>query len=107
MLLVALVPDLLDVLLRYDPARAGRARVEDEEVGPRLLETKPHPAGRRDLDGGDALLERLVGGAAVALERELDVLGRDRISGVKRGALAQDELVREPVGRDRPRLGAS
>ena len=60
-------------------------------------------AGR--LHGGHALLERLGGGAAVALERELHVLGGERVAVVELHALAQREVVDAPVGRHRPRLG--
>jgi hypothetical protein len=58
-----------------------------------------------DLDGGDPRLERRCGGALVALEREFDVVGGDRIAVVKSHTLAEDEVDRQPVLRCRPRLG--
>src|SRR4029077_21257113 len=80
-------------------------RVEHDEVGPRLLQAEADAARIRRLDRGDPFLEGLVRGAAIALERELDVLGGDRVAVVELHAAAQDELVREPVGRYGPRLG--
>ena len=59
----------------------------------------------QSLDRGDPLFEGLVRGAAIALERELDVLGGDRLAVVELHAAAQDELVREPIGGYGPRLG--
>ncbi len=103
--LESFVADLLDILLGHDPAGAGRAHVERHEVGPRPLEAKANPSGIRRLDRGDAVLERLGGGPAVALERKLHVLGGDRLAVVEPRALPQDELVDEPVGRHAPRLG--
>src|SRR5437870_5180774 len=64
-----------------------------------------HALGVDHLDGGDALPEGGGGRAAVALEGELDVLGGHGFAGVEPDALAQDELVDEPVGRGAPRLG--
>ena len=62
-------------------------------------------------DRRDALLQQLVRDAAIALERELDVVRGHRIAVVERGALAQHELVgcaRPPSGdQDSARLGAS
>ena len=104
-LLETLVPDLLDVLLRHDPAGAGGADVEGHEVGPRPLEPEAHASGVRRLDRRHAVLERLGGGAAVALERELHVLGGHRVAVVEPGALPKHELVDEPVRRHAPRLG--
>jgi len=43
--------------------------------------------------------------AAVALERELDVLAGDRVPAVELDAFANDEIVDEPIGRCAPRLG--
>ena len=102
-LLEAVVADALDVRLRHDPARAGRGRpVERHEVGPWLLELKPDPARVDDLHLPDLVLEELRRTAAVALEGEPDVLGRDGIPVVKPGRLAQHELVAGAVGRHRP-----
>src|SRR5262249_44200174 len=55
-------------------------------------------------DRGDLFFEDLARRAAIALERELDVLGGDRLAIVELWAAAQDELVREPVGRYAPRF---
>ena len=53
-LLEALVADLLHVLLRHDPGRAGGGRrVEGQEVGPGLLEAEADAQRIDDLDRGD------------------------------------------------------
>src|SRR5439155_1357573 len=96
---------LLDVLLRHDPARPGGDRVEGHEVRPRLPEADADPRRVRGLDRQHAVPEHLVGGAAIALQRELDVLGSDRLAIVKAHAFAEHELVDEPVRRRAPRLG--
>jgi len=57
-----------------------------------------------DLHGGDALLQELRGRALVAFEGEFHVLWGHRLAVVEPYALAQDELVGEPVGRGAPRL---
>ena len=106
-LLETLVADLLDVLLRHDPTGPGGAGVEGHEVGPRPLEAEAHTRRIRSLDRRHALLERPGGRAPVTLERELDVLGGDRIAVVEPGAAPEDELVDETVGRHIPRLGQS
>src|SRR5512145_953517 len=67
-LLEPFVADLLDVFLGHDPPGAGRARVEREEIGPRRLQAKANTVRAGGLDRGDPLLERLVGGAPVAVE---------------------------------------
>ena len=46
----ALLADLLDVLLRDDPAGAGARGVEHHEVGPRLLQAEADAAGIDGLD---------------------------------------------------------
>src|SRR3989442_6082675 len=96
-LLIALVAALLPVLLGTDPAVAGGGRVEGKEAGPRLLKADAEPPGVRRLDRRDPVLEGLLAGAPVALERELDVLGGHGIAVVKPGTLAEDELVGEAV----------
>src|SRR6266545_5613642 len=48
---------------------------------------------------------RLRRDAAVPLERELDVVGRDGLVVVGLDPFAQHELIDEPVGRHAPRLG--
>ncbi len=104
-LLEAIVPDLRDVGLGHDPSRAGRARVEGEEIRPRLLEAKPDARRPRSLDRRHPFLEGLARGASVALEGELDVLGTERIAVVESHTVSQDELVHEPIRRERPGLG--
>src|SRR5256885_15715642 len=74
-LLVALLAHPLHVLLGHDPAGARRARVERHEVGPRAGEPEADARGVRRLHRRDLVLQELVRGAAVAVERELDVLG--------------------------------
>src|SRR2546425_872986 len=50
------------------------------------------------------LVEGRGGGALVALERELDVLGGERVAVVELHAFAEREVVHAPVRRDLPRL---
>ncbi len=105
-LLEALLADLLDVFLGDDPAGArGRRAVEGHEVGPRLLELEADTGRVRRLHRCHPVLENLRGDATIPLERELHVLRGDRLAVVEAHALAQDELVDEPVGRHAPRLG--
>ena len=104
-LLVAVVADLLDVLLGDDPAGpGGTGPVERHEVGPRLLEAEPDAPGIGRLHRRDLFLEGLGEDAPVALEGELHVLGGHDLAVVELHALAQHELVHEPVGRDAPGL---
>ena len=49
--------------------------------------------GIHNIDRGDLVLERLRRDAAVPLERELDVLGRDGLAVVELDPFAQHELV--------------
>ncbi len=104
-LLETVVADLLDVLLRHDPGRAGGPEIEGHEVGPRPLEADADAPRIRSLHRRDALLERLAGRTPVALERELDVLGDDRLAVVELHPLAEHEVVDETVRGHRPRLG--
>ena len=84
-LLEAVIADFRHVFLRHDDAGGGRGRaVERHEIGPRLLQVKPHDPRIDDLDLLDVLLQRLGAGAVVALEAELDVLGRHRVAVVER-----------------------
>src|SRR4030095_268437 len=88
----AVLPHPLEILLRYDPAGAGRqGPVERHEVGPRLLEPEPHASGVKGLDVGDPIFQSAGEDAAVALERELHVLGGDGVAVVELDATAQDE----------------
>ena len=105
-LLEALLADLLEVLLRDDPGRSRcRGAVEGHEVRPRLLQHDAHASRVRGLDLLDAILEQLGRRALVALERELHVVGGDRLAVVEVGVLPQHEVVHEPVARHRPGLG--
>ncbi len=105
-LLEAVVADPVHVLLRHDPRGAGgRGAVEGHEVRPRLLEVNADAPGVDDLDFAHPVLEQLGRRALVAVERELHVLRRDGIAVVERDALAEDELVAEPVPGHAPRLG--
>src|SRR5207249_10976969 len=104
--LEALVPPLLDVLLRDDPSGSGGDRaVEDHEVGPWPLEAEADAPGIGRLDADDTLFEGLGVDSAIAFEGELDVLGRDDLAVVEPDSRSQSKLVDEPVGRHAPRLG--
>ena len=99
MLLEAVLADLLEVLLRDDPAGAGQKRaVERHEVRPRSLQTEADVIRIGDLDRRNTLLHELRRQSAIAREGEFHVLGGDGIAVVKAHALAEDELVDEPVG---------
>ncbi len=97
-LLEPLVTHALHIVLWDDPARSRGWRAEERhEVGPWFLETDPHPARIDDLDGRDLFLEELGGGAAIPLDRELDVVGGHHVAVVESDVLPQHELVGEPV----------
>jgi len=97
-LLEPVVTDLLEVLLRHDPRRAGRRRrVEREKVRPRVSQHEPYALRIHDLHVADLVLQQLRGRAAIALERELHVVRCDRLPVVELGAFAQHELVHAPV----------
>src|SRR5437870_13841629 len=98
----SVVADLLDIFLRHDPAGACRARIEGQEVRPRLLEPEADPSRVGSLDAGDPVSEHLVRVAAVSLERKLDVLDADKVAVVELDAFAEDELVHQPVRRCAP-----
>src|SRR5215472_10217170 len=53
-LLETVFANLLDIFLRHDPARPGRAAVKGQEVRPRLLETEMYMARIGRLDCRDA-----------------------------------------------------
>src|SRR5262245_37615285 len=57
-LLEAVVSDLLDVFLRHDPAGAGGAGVEGEEIGPRFLQLEPDMLRVGCLDRRHAVLHQ-------------------------------------------------
>jgi len=103
MLLEAVDPDLLHVLLRRDPGGGRRERaVERHEVRPRLVQDEADAVGIDDHDLLHLVLKAL--GALGAVERELHVLGGERIAVVELQPLAQLELVDALVGTHRPRL---
>jgi len=104
-LLEALVTNLLDVFLRYDPSRASGARVKRQKIRPRPLELETDMARIGDFHLRHPLHHQIVGGAAIAFERELDVFGRHRVAIVEQRALAQGKLVAETVFGGGPGLG--
>jgi len=104
--LETVLADFLHVFLGHDPGRAGgRSGEERHEVEPGFLEAEAHLVRIDDFHRGDPVPEELGGGAAVALEREFDVVSRHGVAVVERDALAQHELVHEAVLGDQPRLG--
>ena len=104
--LEALLADLLDVLLGHDPGGAGGRRgIERQEVRPGRVQHEAHAVRVDDLHRLHPLVQELGRGAPVALEAELHVLGREGIAVVEPEALAQLELVHEPVRALLPGLG--
>ena len=104
LLLEAVVADLLDVLLRHDPARAAHeGAVERHEVGPRLVQVKAHAIGIDDDHLPHLVVQDLR--ALGAVEAELHVLGGEGVAVVELQALAQLELVDALIRAHRPRLG--
>ena len=108
-LLEAVVADLLDIFLRHDPAGAGGAAVERQKIGPRVLQREAHMPRIGGFDRGDPLLEHVVRGAAIALERELHVLGGDRIAVVEVNArrAARNRSAARPSTPRRTRRGSA
>ena len=105
MLLEAGVADLFDIFLRNDPPGAAGARIEGQKIGPRLFELEADMLWVGGFDSRDPVLDQVMGGAAIALERELDVLGGDRLAIVEFDAITQHEVAGQSVLRHRPRLG--
>jgi hypothetical protein len=98
--------DLLDVLLGDDPRRpGGRCGVEHEEVRPGLVQRESHAVRVDDIHRLHPVVQQLGRGAAVSLEAELHVVGREGVAVVKLEPLAQLEVVGEPVGALAPGLG--
>jgi len=96
--LEALVADLAEVFFRDDdPGGGGGRAVERHEVGPRRLQMEAHHLGIDDFDLADVIFEGRRSGALVALEAELDVLGRHRVAVVERQPRAQLKFVGQPV----------
>src|SRR5262249_1212132 len=76
----AFLADLLDVLLGDDPGgTGGRRRVEEQEVRPRTVERETDPQRIADVDRLHSIVQQLGSSALVALERELHVVGGERI----------------------------
>jgi len=57
-LLETVIPDLFEVFLRHDPAGAGGAAVEGEEIGPRFLQLEPNMLRVERFDRRHALLHQ-------------------------------------------------
>jgi hypothetical protein len=100
-----LVTDLFYVFLRYDPAGAGRGRVKCQEVRPWVFQAKADVLRVEDVDRGDPALHQVARRSAIAVEREFDVLGAERVAVVKGEAVAQGEIVSQPVFGGADRLG--
>ena len=102
LLLEGFLPNLLDVLFRYDPRRAGGGGgIERQEVRPRRLQHETHAMRIDDLDCLHPLVEQLGGGAPIAVKAELHVLGRERVTVVKpKASLSLNSYVR-PSGLSR------
>ena len=100
-LLETIVADLLDVFLRHDPAGAAGVRIEGQKVRPRFLQPEADMPLVGDLHRRDPFFQQGVGGAAVALERELHVLGRYRVAVVELDPGSDHEIIGEAVLRRR------
>ena len=98
LLLEAVLAHALDVFFRHDPARAGDARIVEEEIGPRLVQAEDHAPRIGCFHRRHLLLDEARGVAAIALEGELHVLRRHRRAIVEGDAGAQHEAVAQPVG---------
>ncbi len=103
-LLESVLADLLDVFARHDPAGAGGDGIEGDEVRPGILQLEHDALRIGRFHRRHALLQQRVRRATIALERELHVIGGDRIAVVELRTLAQDELVAQPVLAGRPGL---
>ena len=91
--------------LRHDPAGAGRGAIKHHEVGPWLIQLEANMPLVHRLHGGNLLLQNILRGAFVALERELDVFRGNGIAIMESDAIAQHEIVAQPVRRCRPGFG--
>src|SRR3989454_8682312 len=98
MLLEAVVADLLEILLRYDPSSTRRHRgIKRHEIGPGLLQVEAHQVGIDCLDLLDFFLEELCTLTAVAFEAKLHILGSERVAVVESDPLAQLELICQAI----------
>src|SRR5205823_11467833 len=70
-------------LFAYTTLFRSEAAVIRHEVGPRLLEPEADAGGIHDLHHGHALLQHPRGGAPIALEGELHVVGGDGLAVVE------------------------
>ena len=98
----AVVADLLDIVLRHDPAGGADQRsVIGHEIRPRLLQDELHRVRIDDLD----LLHLFADQRRLrALEAEFHVLGGERVAVMELDALAQLEFVGELVRALGPRF---
>ena len=101
-LLEAVVADLLDILLRHDPAGTGGRGIEGQEIRPGILQLEREVPRIGDLHRGDPVMQRSLGGTTIALEGELHVLRRHLLAVVERHAVAQHEAVAHAVFGRRP-----
>jgi hypothetical protein len=100
-----IVSDLLDVFLGHDPAGPGRRGIKGQKIRPRRFEVEADVPRIGGLDRRHPILHQRVGGTAVPLEREFDVLRSDRLAVVEFCSLAQHEIIGAPVLGRRERLG--
>src|SRR5215475_859058 len=91
------VADLFDVFLRNDPPSATGARIKGQKVGPRLLKLETDMSGIGCFDQRHLILDQPLIGATVALERELDVLGGDRLAIMEFDAITQHEVPAQSI----------
>ena len=96
-LLEPVLAHLLHVFFRHDPGGTGGTRIEGEEIRPWLLQFEADVLRIRRLHRVHALLHQTMPGAAIALERKFHIVGGDRLAIVEQRALAQHEVVAEPV----------
>ena len=82
---------------RTRPAPLAVRAEEGHEIGPRLVQVEAHDARIDDLDLLDVFVQDLRGGAVVALEAELDVLGGQRVAVVEFQVRAQLEFIDQAV----------
>ena len=89
---------LFGIALRDDPAHSGRRRgVEGQKIRPGRMQLEAHMVGGDNLDGFDLVFQLRCSGAFVALEAEVDIVGREGIPIVKRHPLAQRKIIRQAV----------
>src|SRR5207244_1964369 len=99
------VSDLLEVFLRDNPARSGSAAIKSQKIRPGFFQLEAYMRRVGGFHRRHPLLHYLVRGAAIPLERELDVLGGYRFAVMEFCAFAESKVVAETVLGGRPRLG--